>query len=307
MSAVIAVLVAMLINTLAFSYVSHGGVTQHRYQWDIIGHYFTSGPILRGLEVTLELTAIAMAVGIVLGVVLAIMRLSPNPILSGFSWIYIWFFRGTPVLVQILFWYVLGVLYPQVSFGVPFGPAFVHLNGNTAITAFVAAILGLGLNEAAYMAEIVRAGIQSVDEGQIEAAQSIGMSRLMTLRQIVLPQAMRLIIPPTGNETISMLKTSSLASVATVAELLYAAQLIYANNYETVPLLMVASIWYLIVTSILTVGQYYLERRFARGSIRELPPTPWQRLRRNLLTFHPDRVPPEPRPEALRNVAGHGH
>jgi polar amino acid transport system permease protein len=133
------------------------------------------------------------------------------------------------------------------------------------------------------------------------------MTRLMTLRQIVLPQAMRVIIPPTGNETISMLKTSSLASVATVSELLFAAELIYANNYETVPLLMVASIWYLIVTSILTVGQYYLERRFSRGSLRDMPLTPWQRLRHNLFTFHPDALPPEPRPEALRNVAGHGH
>jgi polar amino acid transport system permease protein len=158
-------------------------------------------------------------------------------------------------------------------------------------------VVGLSLNEAAYMAEIVRAGIQSVDEGQTEAAQSLGMTRLRTLRHIVLPQAMRLIIPPTGNETISMLKTSSLASVITVIELLGAVQLIYARTFQTVPLLLVASMWYLIVTSVLTVGQYYVERRYSRGSARALPPTPIQRLRRMLFTFHsPLATAPDPFP-----------
>jgi polar amino acid transport system permease protein len=286
MSIVVLVLAAMLVNTLAFSHVVRGGRVEPRYQWGIIGHYFGSSSVLRGLVVTLELTVIAMAIGIVLGIVLAVMRLSTNPLVSGFSWLYIWFFRGTPVLVQLLFWYEIGYNYPQFSLGVPFGPSFVHIDSNTFVTAFVAAIFGLGLNEAAYMAEIVRAGLQSVDHGQTEAAQSLGMSRLMTIRRIVLPQAMRLIVPPMGNETISMLKTTSLASVVTVTELLLAVENVYSRTYQTVPLLMVASIWYLIVTSMLTVGQYYVERRFARGSARSLPPTPWQRVRRNLFPLH---------------------
>jgi polar amino acid transport system permease protein len=150
------------------------------------------------------------------------------------------------------------------------------------ITGFVAACLGLGLNEGAYMSEIARAGILSVDEGQVEAASALGLTRLQTMRRIVLPQAMRVIIPPTGNETISMLKTTSLASVISVIELLYTAQIIYGRNFKTIPLLLTVSIWYLFMTSVLSIGQYYLERRFARGSLRELPPTPFERARRML-------------------------
>jgi polar amino acid transport system permease protein len=279
---VILVLVAMFVHTITVSKVTRGGIRQSRFQWDIIGKYFLSRPVLDGLIVTLELTVIAMAIGVVLGIALAVLRLSPNPLVSGASWLYIWFFRGTPVLVQLLFWYDLSYVYPRLTFGIPFGPPFLHVNANTAVTAFLAAIIGLGLNEGAYMAEIVRAGIISVDEGQTEAAQSLGMTRLQTMRRIVLPQAMRVIVPPTGNETISMLKTSSLASVITVGELLFNVQTIYARTYQTVPLLMVASIWYLIVTSVLTVGQYYVERYFARGVTRQLPPTPWRRIRAQL-------------------------
>jgi polar amino acid transport system permease protein len=260
--------------------------TTDRYQWDVVGRYFTNDRIISGLWQTLLLTVIAMAAGIVIGTTLAVLRLSRNPLLSTASWLYIWFFRGTPVLVQLLFWEFVGALYPTIVIGIPGGPAFFHFSANTLITPFVAAILGLGLNEGAYMAEIVRAGILSVDAGQNEAAQALGMSQLQTMRRIVLPQAMRVIIPPTGNETISMLKTSSLVSVLAYGELLYSAQLIYAVNYRTIPLLIVASIWYLIVTSILTVGQYYLERYFGRGAARELPPTALQRLRRMLFTFH---------------------
>jgi len=287
-AAVILVLVAMLVHTLA---------TNPRFEWNVIGQYFLSQRVLNGLGITILLTVVAMAIGIVLGVILAIMRLSANPLLAGASWIYIWFFRGTPVLVQLLFWFNLAFLYPRISLGVPFGPAFAHANANDVISALAAAILGLGLNEGAYMAEIVRAGILSVEHGQVEAAQALGMSRALTMRRIILPQAMRVIIPPTGNETISMLKTSSLASVITVTELLYAVQLIYSVNFKTIPLLIVASIWYLIMTSVLTVGQYYLERYYARGAARELPPTPLQRLRRNLL-FTRDRLAP-PQGEVL--------
>jgi len=283
-AAVVLVLAAMFVHTL---------LTNPRFGWDVIGSYLFSRRVLAGLAITILLTVVAMAMGILLGVILAVMRLSANPLLSGTSWVYIWFFRGTPVLVQLLFWFNLAFLYPRISLGLPFGPSFLHANANSLITPLAAAILGLGLNEGAYMAEIVRAGILSVDHGQVDAAQALGMSRTLTMRRIVLPQAMRVIIPPTGNETISMLKTSSLASVITVTELLYSVQLIYAVNFKTIPLLIVASIWYLILTSVLTAGQYYIERHYARGAARELPPTPWQRIRRILFTVHaPLPAPP---------------
>lgn len=281
---VVVLLAAMLVHSLVFTDTTRGGVRQSRYQWGIVGHYFASQSVLQGLVVTLELTAIAMAIGITLGVIGASMRLSPNPIVSGASWLYIWFFRGTPVLVQLFFWYEISYLYPTISVGIPFGPAFVHFSANS-ISVFTAAIIGLGLNEGAYMSEIVRAGILSVDEGQTEAAQALGMTRLQVLRRIVLPQAMRVIIPVTGNETISMLKTSSLASVITVTELFEATDLISARTYYVVPLLVVASLWYLIVTTVLTTGQYYVERHYAKGALRELPPTPLQKLRRRVASF----------------------
>jgi polar amino acid transport system permease protein len=282
-AAAVVLLAVMLVHSLFFSHVVVNGKPRERFEWHIIDQYFFSSEVLKGLQVTIELTLIAMAGGILLGVVLAVMRLSPNPIVTGASWLYIWFFRGTPVLVQLLFWYNAAYIFPKFTLGVPFGPALVHINLNSTLTPFIAASFGLALNEGAYMSEIVRAGILSVDEGQTEAAQSIGMGRLATLRLIVLPQAMRVIIPPTGNETISMLKTTSLASVVTVTETLYSVQLIYAQNFRIVPLLMVASLWYLVVTSVLMVGQYYVERHYARGSVRQLPPTPMQRLRRTLL------------------------
>jgi polar amino acid transport system permease protein len=266
----------------------HSVATNPRFDWGTVGDFLFTSRILDGLVKTLELTVIAMVIGVVLGVVLAVMRLSANPLVSSFSWFYIWLFRGTPVLVQILFWNNIAALYPRLSFGVPFGgPELFGGSANSLITPFVAAILALGLNEGAYMAEIVRAGIISVDEGQTEAAQALGMSRLQTMRRIVLPQAMRVIIPPTGNETISMLKTTSLVSVIATAELLYSAQLIYAQSFKVIPLLLVVSIWYLVVTSVLSVGQYYVERRFGRGTSRNEPPTMLQRLRANLRYTRP--------------------
>jgi polar amino acid transport system permease protein len=278
---VVIVLAAMLVHTLFFSRTVRNGVKQHRFEWDVIRKYFFSQPIIDGLVVTLELTVLAMVIGVSLGVLMAVLRLSTNPLLSGAAWLYIWFFRGTPVFVQLLFWYVgISYLFPRLSIGIPFWHDFAHINANTAITAFVAAVIGLGLNEGAYMAEIVRAGILSVDEGQGEAAAALGMTRSQTMRRIVLPQAMRVIVPPTGNETISMLKTTSLASAITVGEILFKAQAIMNRTFKTVPLLMVASVWYLFMSSILTVGQYYVERYFARGATRNLPLTPIQKLRR---------------------------
>jgi polar amino acid transport system permease protein len=261
--------------------------TNKRFGWGIVGDWFFSRRILDGVVVTLELTATSMAIGIALGIMLAVMRLSPNPLVSGASWFYIWIFRGTPVLVQILLWYNIAALYPRFSLGIPFGPTFAHFNASSLITPFVAGMLALGLNEGAYMAEIVRAGMISVPEGQTQAAQSLGMTRLLTMRRIVLPQAMRVIVPPTGNETISMLKTTSLVSVIALSppELLYASQLIYSVNYRTIQLLIVASLWYLIMTTVLTIGQFYLERHFGRGATRDLPETPLHRLRVNVLSI----------------------
>jgi polar amino acid transport system permease protein len=272
--------------------------TNPRFQWGIVGHYFLSSRVLHGLVTTLELTATAMAIGITLGIVLAVMRLSRNPLVSGASWMYIWLFRGTPVLVQILLWYNISALYPHVSLGIPFGPEFAQFNANSVITPFIAAMLALGLNEGAYMAEIVRAGIISVEEGQTDAAQALGMTRLQTIRRIVLPQAMRVIIPPTGNETISMLKNTSMVFVIAVADLLYSVQLIYAQNYKVIPLLIVASIWYLAMTTVLSVGQFFLERYYARGSGRNRPPTLFEQIRSGWSARHVD-------PEML-NVRGSG-
>lgn len=254
--AVILLIVAALVRSAA---------TNPRFGWATVGKYLFSSRIFSGLLATLELTVVAMTIGILLGGILAVMRLSPNPLVKSASGFYIWLFRGTPVLVQLLFWNFIGALYPHIYLGIPFGPSLVHTNANSLVTPFVAAMLGLGLNEGAYMAEIVRAGILSVDSGQSEAASALGMTRLQVMRRVVLPQAMRVIIPPTGNETISMLKTTSLVSVIAYTELLYAAQLIYASNYKQIPLLIAVSIWYLLITTLLSIGQFYLERRFGRG------------------------------------------
>jgi polar amino acid transport system permease protein len=239
-AAVVAVIVLGLIKSAA---------TNDRFHWDVVGNYVFDSRILDGVVKTVELTVLGMVIGIVLGVILALMRMSGNPLLSWPSWIYIWFFRGTPLLVQILFFFNIAALYPTIDLGIPFGPSFIHINGTNLVTPFFAGMLALGLNEGAYMSEIVRAGIISVDEGQTQAAKAIGMTQGQTMRRIVLPQAMRVIIPPTGNETISMLKNSALVSVIAVAELLYSAQLIFSVNYQTIPLLVVASIWYRAATS----------------------------------------------------------
>jgi polar amino acid transport system permease protein len=272
-SAIVLVLLAMLAHLL---------LTNPNFGWSVVWHYLFNPLIRRGVVATIEITVLAMVIGVILGIVLAMMRLSKNPVTSWVSWAYIWFFRGTPVLVQLIFWFNVNLLVKTISVGVPFGPAFASWKVNDLISPFVAAVLALGLNEAAYMAEIVRAGFLSVDEGQTEAAHALGMTRIRTLLRIVLPQGMRVIVPPTGNETISMLKTSSLASVISVIELLRAAESISSRNLETIPLLLAASIWYIAMTSILTAGQFYVERYYARGASRTLAETPLQKLRANL-------------------------
>lgn len=241
-------------------------VTNPNFQWTIVGKYLLSPDTLRGVLITIELTITAMTIGIVLGIVIALMRLSSNGLLSGAAMLYITFFRGTPALVQLIFWFNLSALFPVITLGIPyFGPDFVTLNANTLITPFIAANLGLGLCEGAYMAEIVRSGILSVDAGQQEAAVSVGMTRAQAMRKVILPQALRVIIPPTGNQVIGMLKYTSLASVISVTELLASAELVYTRTFETIPLLIVASLWYVLLTTILTVVQRLIERRVGRS------------------------------------------
>jgi polar amino acid transport system permease protein len=277
--AVIAVLAAMFVKSM---------VTNPALHWDVISQVFVDHTVIAGMRITLELTVMSMVVGVVGGILLAVMRLSKNPVLSGISWLYIWVFRGTPVLVQLFFWNFLGAVFPKVGLGVPFGPTFISWNYNDLVSGLTVCVLGLGLNEAAYFSEIVRAGILSVDEGQAEAASSLGLTHGQTLRRIVLPQAMRVIIPPAGNETISMLKTTSLVSTIAIVDLTRAGQDIGARTLYVIPSLIAVSLWYLLFTSILSVGQFYVERYYARGTNRSLPRTPLQKIRENVfsLRFH---------------------
>jgi polar amino acid transport system permease protein len=239
--------------------------TSDAMRWDLVRGYLFEESIMRGVWMTVKLTVTAMVVGIVLGTVLAVMRFSDNPVLRWVAGGYVWLFRGTPIVVQLLFWFFLGSVMPEVTFGIPFGPEFTIGQTSEVITPFLAAILGLGLNEGAYMAEIVRAGIGAVDDGQTEAAQALGMSPLTTYRRVVLPQAARVIVPPTANECISMLKLTSLVLVIGLADLTTTAQLIYGRTFQQIPLLIVASFWYLVLTTILTFGQSWLERRLGRS------------------------------------------
>jgi polar amino acid transport system permease protein len=249
----------------------YGAATNANYHWDTYRAYLFDRRISTAAWNTLQLTFWAMVLGVALGVVLAVMRLTPNPVLTWAAWGYLWIFRGTPVYVQLVFWGLFTSLYPHLAFGIPFVHQFAHLNIQSVNAGFFFAALGLGLNEAAYMAEIVRAGITSVPEGQTEAATALGMSWALTMRRIILPQAMRVIIPPTGNEVISMLKTTSLVTAVPYTLDLYETQRGIAGVlYQPVPLLLVASTWYLAITSVLMVGQYFLERYFARGASRRL-------------------------------------
>lgn len=281
---VLLVLFAMLVHTL---------VTNTRFQWAVVGSYFLRGSILRGLELTLWLTVAVMVSGYVIGIGIAAMRLSRNPVLLALSSGYVWLVRSVPPLVQLLFWYELASLYPRISLGVPFGPELVTVRTAHLFTGILAAYVGLTLDVAAFSAEIVRGGILSVDHGQSEAAQALGLGRVRTFRRIVLPQAMPAIIPASGNMLIGMLKATSIVSVIAVQDLLYSVQLIYNQDYLIMPLLLVATLWYVILTTVLSVGQYYVERHYARGSSRlrgDRDNTPgnrglWQITRRNIPLF----------------------
>ncbi|WP_405938795.1 amino acid ABC transporter permease [Streptomyces sp. NBC_00726] len=253
--------------------------SQGKINWGAIPDYFFDDRIIDGVGQTLLLTALSMLIGVVGGVLLAVMRLSKNPVTASISWFYIWFFRGTPVLVQLFVWFNLGLVFEYINLG----PIYKDY-WSSFMTPLLTALLGLGLNEAAYMAEICRAGLLSVDEGQTEASHALGMSHAKTLRRVVIPQAMRVIVPPTGNEVINMLKTTSLVAAVQFYELFKNAQDIGSGSGSPVEMYFLAAAWYLIMTSVLSVGQYYLERYYARGSSRSLPPTPFQKLRATVLS-----------------------
>jgi polar amino acid transport system permease protein len=234
-------------------------------EWHTVISWLFEPTVIQGLGVTLGLAVAAMIIGTAIGLLLAIARMSDSVLARTLSGLYIWFFRGTPMLVQLIFWYNLATIFPTLSIGVPFGPTFLSWETNTVITPLTAAIVGLALNEAAYMAEVIRGGLLSVDPGQKETAQAFGMTRARALRRIIIPQAMRAIIPPTGNQFISLIKGTSLVSVIAMNDLLYSVQAIYNRTFEIIPLLLVAVIWYLVVTSILNVGQSRIEAYYGRG------------------------------------------
>ncbi|MEU2356850.1 amino acid ABC transporter permease [Streptomyces misionensis] len=246
-AAVVLVLLALAVTSV---------VRNQAFQWDVVAAYFTTGSVLRGLWLTLWLTAVVMVLGFALGTLLAAFRLSANPVLRAVGWGYVWLFRSIPVLVQLLLWFNIGALYPQVL-----GVKTVNLLSPVAV-----AIIGLTLHEAAYAAEVVRGGILSVGRDQIEAAQALGLSRWRRGWRIVLPQAMRSIVPPAGNMLIGTLKGTSIVSVIAVNDLLFSAQLIYHRTYQVIPLLMVATLWYAVVTTLLGIGQHYVEKHYARGT-----------------------------------------
>jgi polar amino acid transport system permease protein len=260
---VAAVAVALVLANALYSILTNRG-----FGWPVVGEYFFAPQVMAGLFTTLMLTAISMTLALLLGIIVAVAAASRNPVLSSVAKGYIWIFRAIPLLVQIIFWYNLAALYPKLGFGIPFLPPIVEFDTNSVITAISAAIIAMSLNEGAYMAEIVRSGLNSVDSGQREAARALGMSSWESFRRIVMPQAMRVIIPPTGNETLSMLKYTSLVSVIALPDLLYSTQLISSRNFEVIPMLLVASLWYLLVSTVLMVIQSGIERHFAKSVVR---------------------------------------
>lgn len=256
--------VALLV--ILVSQFVHSAIVNPNFHWDVFAEYLFAPQVISGVGWTLFLTVAAMILAIVCAIILVLMRDSDNPIFQWLAWLWIWFFRGTPLYTQLLFWGLVAVLFPRISLSIPFGPEIIGVPTQWVITAGVAALLGLGLNESAYLAEIFRAGFKAIDRGQTEAAQAIGMSRAQIWWRILMPQAMRTIIPPTGNETIGMLKGTSLVlAVPFTLDLMFATNAIANRLYLPVPLLMVAAFWYLVVTSILMIGQFYLERHFGKG------------------------------------------
>ncbi|GAA1488723.1 amino acid ABC transporter permease [Brachybacterium sacelli] len=275
---VLAVVVGLLVAAVLYSFV-----TNPRWEWGVVAQWFFAESIIRGLLETLKLTAISGALGFGLGLVLALMRLSPSGLISGVAWTFSWVFRSTPLLVQLLLWYNLGYLYERVSLGIPLTDVtFVDARTSTLMTPMLAAILGLGLHQAAYAAELIRGGILSVDQGQVEAASALGIPARDRSLRIVMPQAMRAILPTAFNEIIGLVKGTSIVYVLAHAELFFTVQLIYGRTQQVLPMLLVATVWYVVITSLLSIGQYYIERHYSKGAVRTLPPTPLQSLRARL-------------------------
>ncbi|AEV83437.1 amino acid ABC transporter permease [Actinoplanes sp. SE50] len=256
----------------------HGLATNPGWEWHTFTGYIFEKSVLHALLVTLELTIAGAALGFLGGIPLAAMRLSPSPILRTVSWTYTWVFRSVPLIVQLLFWANLGYLYEKLQFGLPFGPGWSFATKDL-IGSFGAALLGLALHEAAFAGEIIRSGLLSVDQGQHEAAAALGLPRHRQFFRIVLPQAMRAILPNAANLLVDLLKSTSIVYVLAIGELFYQVQVVYGRNGRVVPLLMVATVWYVVLTALLSILQFYVERYFARGAVRTLPPTPFQRLK----------------------------
>ncbi|MER5475934.1 amino acid ABC transporter permease [Streptomyces sp. NPDC002734] len=287
-----AAVLAVLVLCAQFA---HGLVTNPVWEWEVFLSYVLSETIVEAVGVTLQLVAFATVLGFLLGALLAFMRLSRSPVLRTVAWTYVWVFRSIPMIVQLVFWFNLGALYRELGVGVPFGPVLWSVDSNNLIGTMGAALIGLSLHQAAYAAEIVRGGVLAVDGGQLEAAAALGIPRARQVRRIVLPQAMRAILPTAGNEVVGLLKGTSVVYVMAIGELFYQVQVVYGRNGRVIPMLMVATAWYVFLTSLLSIAQYYLERRYARGADRTPPPTPLQRARRLVRTLRSAEAGPAAR------------
>ncbi|WP_432088814.1 amino acid ABC transporter permease [Streptomyces sp. bgisy095] len=260
--------VAVAATAVLLVQFAHGLVTNPGWEWDVFAAFFTTETILKAVWVTLQLTFYGTALGFAIGIVVAFMRLSASPFLRSVAFGYIWAFRSIPLIVQLLFWFNLAYLYKELSIGIPFGPGFFSFDTMGLVGEMSAAVLGLALHQAAYAAEIVRGGVLAVDEGQLQAAASLGIPKFRQARRIILPQAMRSILPNAANEVISLFKGTSIVSVMAIGELFYQVQVVYGRNGRVVPLLMVATAWYILLTTALSVVQHYVERHYAKGSTR---------------------------------------
>ncbi|NUH37248.1 amino acid ABC transporter permease [Streptomyces samsunensis] len=257
-NAIVLVLAAMAVTTI---------FTNSRFEWETVAKYFFEIRVLKGIGVSIGMTAVTMALSLVSGTLVALMRMGDSRLMSTVAAAFIWVFRSIPMLVQLLFWYNLAALFPTLSLGIPWGPRFITFDSNSVIGPLTAAIIGLTLHETAYIAELIRSGLLAVPDGQRQAASALGLTPAQIFFRVTLPQALRVIVPPMGNELISLLKATSLVSVITLADLLYSVQLIYAKNFQTVPLLIVAAIWYMIITGVITLLQQRLERRLGRHTM----------------------------------------
>ncbi|AUY49844.1 amino acid ABC transporter permease [Streptomyces sp. CB01881] len=270
---------------------AHGLATNPAWDWPTFRIFFSADTILRAVGRTVELTFYGTVLGFLLGAVVAAMRLSRSAVLQSIAWAYVWVFRSIPLIVQLVFWFNLSYLYKRFGFGIPFGPTFADFETVGVLGAIGAAVLGLGLHQAAFAAEIIRGGVIAVDAGQREAAAALGVPRRRQAWRIVLPQAMRGILPAAANEVISLFKGTSVVYVMAIGELFYQVQVVYGRTGRVVPLLMVATVWYVLLTTVLSIGQYYVERYFARGAERTPPPTPLQRARARVRALRAARTP----------------